>query len=268
MEGIPKTLGAEIRFTWLVILLSGIALAVGPGTESWLFCVAVCFFCGGSLIWLPLLYWTRRNDRRGLARLYAAEGGGECWAHWTYEPRMWSEYARVAYAHAQSDQRGRWRGVLVILGVALPATVFRYWSRSHHDGLPAPVWEAFGVMFAVLAVWILLEPWRLYRKMLRTTPEVRIGPHGFYQRGRYLGFGKRYTLAGLEYQPGEWPELIFKLLVRQRYGASIDAVRVVPADVRVLVPGDRQADALALVERFRQQIPGLETGWTRTTRIE
>jgi hypothetical protein len=144
--------------------------------------------------------------------------------------------------------------VLVILGVALPAWAFRYRRRSHHDGLPVPVWEAFGVMFGVLAIWIFLEPWRLYRRMLRTALEVRIGPHGFYQRGRYVGFGKRYTLAGLEYQPGEWPELIFKLLVRQRYGASLDAVRIVPADVLVLVPADRQADALALIERFRQQM--------------
>jgi hypothetical protein len=235
-----------------VILISGIALAAGPGTESWLFWVALCFFSGGTLIWLPILYWTRWKDREGLARLYSAEGEGGCWAQWTYEPGIWSEYARVAYAQARSEQRGRWKGVLVILGVALPAWAFRYRSRSHNDGLPAQVWEAFGVMFGVLAIWIFIEPWRLYRRMLRTALEVRIGSHGFYQRGRYVGFGKRYTLAGLEYQPGEWPELIFKLLVRQRCGASLDAVRTVPADVHVLVPADRQADALALVERFRR----------------
>jgi len=47
---------------------------------------------------------------------------------------------------------------------------------------------------------------------------------------QFCGF-KAPRVLGIAFHPGEWPELIFKLLVRQRYGASFDAVRVVPIEV-------------------------------------
>jgi len=87
----------------------------------------------------------------------------------------------------------------------------------------------------------------LYRSLARSAPEARIGPDGLYQRGRYIRFTRPYKLTSVEYKPGEWPELIFSLQVKARY-------RWVPFAERVLVPSDRQGEAIALKERFNELI--------------
>lgn len=195
------------------------------------------------LILLVVFYRNRLKDRSCLIKLYS----GECWAHWTYGTAAWSSYSQFAYAAARAELRGRWRRILMVFGLLAGGIAFGSLALAYSDSGHVPI--SFLVLSALLsagiAAWILSEPWFLYCSLARSAPEARIGPHGLYHRGRYTSFARPYKLTSVEYKPGECPELIFSLQVKARFGW-------VPFAERVLVPSDRQGEAIALKERFRE----------------
>ncbi|WP_344617629.1 hypothetical protein [Dactylosporangium salmoneum] len=224
-----------------------IAVAIGAQLVAWdsdpatIWGAAVGVPLAALAVVLPVVVWASqpRLHLDDLDRMLA----GQAWAHWRYDEADW----RAANeAEARRDRRSAhgaaWMALvvgLVILGAGLLGV----------PGLVSVGAMITGLYLVLIAVVAVAGTGPAARRA--TTGEIFVSPLGVYRRpgGYVMLFAVGVGLVAVELVEGDVLVIRFIVQVVNRFGT-----RRLETAAEVAVPRGHEAEARALVERFRTEV--------------
>lgn len=173
-----------------------------------------------------ICFFMFRAQARRLDRLFNRE---DLLAHWTFDPAQQIEKAEEEYQARKKHNR-----LLLLIVTAFFVLIGGLFLAFGFDD-PEEAAVFLAIMLGVLllvAVVALAAPWAAYRRMVRSLPEVFVGPYGAWVMGEYVQWRAPMTWVHqvmLQQNP-EGVVIAVDYRIRQRYGPQQHTCRIpVPA---------------------------------------
>lgn len=242
---VMNPLKPAIRWTLMlagaVVIVMLVALVFFTSTTKELVLILGGAFLGAALVCLAVFSLYGRTYTRNIRRILS----GEYWVHWCYTPDEGRRFVRHEVARAR-------RRVQLTFLIGLPISALAGLGLGVLSGVTLGglvVTGALLLMMLLIVLMFYLQGKGRASLWQGGQVEVYIHPKGIvYQSGKFEPFsGFNQSLIGVQIEPGDPPVLRFTTCTGTGRG-------YMEIDVRLPIPGGREAEARDLIERFRREV--------------
>ena len=214
---------ARISLVITVLGLAMIAAGVLPGDSDFYWLLMVGLLLGITFF---ICFFVFRAQARRLDRLFNHE---DLLAHWTFDPAQQLKKAEEEYQARKKTNRL----LLLIIAAFFVLIGGLFLAFGFDDPEEASVFLAImlGVLLLIAGV-ALAAPRAAYRRMVRSLPEVFVGPYGAWVMGEYVQWRAPMTWIHqvILQQNKNGAVIAVDYRIRQRYGPQQHTCRIpVPA---------------------------------------
>ena len=236
----PVTLILVIFFGLAAIIFPVVMLAAGVGVGGAILIELIIIPTAALCIGL-VVYMARRFDENRKRLI-----GGEHWAHWRFAAGERDRFIVQEQTRSRRDAR-RYLLYSLILALIGAGAVGYQTDDTKGVAIGFAVFGAAGLLVVLTTLrWGKATP----REDATDLDDIYLGELGIYQMGRYTPVkGPNIFLTGVELIADQPAAIRFDISSRSQYGIRTN-------EVRVAVPTGKEAEAAAVVDRFRELVKG------------